>query len=260
MKSALITLYRLLISLWTLEVLIALTVAICLAGSLMLPTHLALFSGIDDTPLFQWLAETGSPDSTWWIYAMMACLGVLSLATFLCTVDALIKAAGRKDFLHRLYPQMMHMGVLLVMAGHLLTAWLGVKQDLPLMKGQSAILKGGIEVTLTSVGLDADMGSKDGKKKGYYDDWIARLNFSKDGVSISEAIIKPVQPVTMEGNTLLFKSITLPPRDSGKSASALLRVVRDPGALWALAGGIVLVLGGAGFISTRGRMFQQGDD
>lgn len=249
------SLYRLLISLWTLVGLIVLTVGICLTGSLMLPTHLALFSGIDETPLFGWLAQTGTPGATWWIYALIACLGMLSLTTLLCTVDALIKAAGRKDFVLKLYPQIMHMGVLLVMMGHLLTAWFGIREDLPLMEGQSATLKGGIEVTLTSVGLD----SMHAGDKGYYDDWVMDLSFSRDGVTFREAIVEPVIPVSIEGNTLLLKSITLPPKDSGKSASALLRVVRDPGAHWALAGGILLVLGGAGFISTRGRVQQAGN-
>ena len=36
---------------------------------------------------------------------------------------------GRRDFLARLYPQLMHIGVLLVMLGYLLTAWMGVRED-----------------------------------------------------------------------------------------------------------------------------------
>ena len=41
--------YNLLISLWTFQGIVTLAIAMCVMGSLMLPSNLAFFSGIDDT-------------------------------------------------------------------------------------------------------------------------------------------------------------------------------------------------------------------
>jgi hypothetical protein len=239
-------LYNLLISLWTLEGFLALSIGVCLVGSLMLPTHLAFFSGIDETPLFEWLLEAGEPGNTWWIYAMVVCFGLLGLTTTLCTVDSLLKLKGRRDLLTRLFPQIMHVGVLFVMLGHLLTAWQGTREDLLLEEGQSAVLTGGLVMSVLRVGID-------GEKEGYYDDWQARLVFTGEGGNMKERILRPVSPVSMGGSSLFFRSITLPPKDSGQRPSALIRVVRDPGVIWALAGGLLLVIGGVGFLATKGR-------
>ena len=239
-------LYSLLISLWTLEVFLAFTIGVCLMGSLMLPTHLAFFSGIDETPLFEWLREAGEFGNTWWIYSMVICFGLLGVTTALCTLDALLKLRGRRDLIVRLFPQLMHIGVLLIMLGHLLTAWQGTRVDLLLEEGQSAELAGGIVMTVERVGIE-------GEKEGYYDDWQAHLIFTGDDGNKQESLLRPVSPVSMGGRSLFFRSITLPPKDSGQRPSALIRVVRDPGVLWALAGGLLLVIGAIGFLSTRGR-------
>jgi cytochrome c biogenesis factor len=241
-------LYSLLISLWTLEGTLALTIAVCLAGSLMLPSHLAFFSGIDETPLFEWLREAGEPGNTWWIYAMVFCFGLLGVTTALCTLDSLLKLKGRRDILARLFPQLMHIGILLVMLGHLLTAWQGDRFDLLLEEGQSAELGGGYTLGVLQVGLGPDV-----EKEGYYDDWQARLLFTGDSGNKQERLLKPVSPVNIGGNSLFFRSITLPMKDSDEKPSALIRVVRDPGVAWALSGAVLLVIGGIGFLSTRGR-------
>jgi len=241
-------LYILLISLWTLEVALALTIAVCLTGSLMLPTHLAFFSGIDETPLFEWLREAGEPSTTWWIYAMVVCFGALGLITALCTADSLLELRGRRDFLARLFPQLMHIGVLLVMLGHLLTAWQGTRDDLLVEEGQSAELTGGMVMTVERVGFNSVAG-----KKNYYDDWEALVRFDVPDNGISKAVLRPVSPLHVNGNSFFFRSITLPPKSSDQKPSVLIRVVRDPGVLWALAGGLLLIAGGIGSLATRGR-------
>lgn len=240
-------LYALLISLWTLEVFLALTIAVCLLGSLMLPSHLAFFSGIDETPLFEWLREAGEPGNTWWIYAMIACFAILGLTTALCTIDSLLKLRGRRDFFTRLFPQIMHMGILFVMLGHLLTAWQGTREDVLLKEGQSVDI-GGQTLSVLHVGLGPDI-----EKKDYYDDWQASLLLTGSDGRTMETLLMPVRPVSVKGTTLFFRSITLPMKDSADKPSMLIRVVRDPGVLWALGGSILLVLGGIGFLATRTR-------
>lgn len=238
-------LYALLISLWTLEGILALTIGVCLAGSLMLPTHLAFFSGIDETPLFEWLREAGEPGNTWWIYAMVACFGALGLVTAVCTIDHLLKLRGRRDFMARLFPQLMHMGLLLVMLGHLLTAWQGTREDVLVHEGQKVKL-GENTLLVQKVGLGPDT-----EKKDYYDDWTVEIAFGHADAKLRPVDLKPMKPVRSGDTTLFFRSITLPMKGSAEKPSALIRVVRDPGVLWALSGAMLIVLGGIGFLLTR---------
>lgn len=243
------SIYRLLTSLWTLEAVILLAVGICLAGSIALPSNLAFFSGIDETPLLQWLADAGRPGLTWWIYALIATMGLMGLCTGLCTIDALIKAWGRKDFMHRLYPQLMHIGVIFVLIGYLLTAWMGARHDVLLKQGQSAQLEDGTSIRLASVGSGTD-------RIGYYEGWEAQLVLSKDGMEMGSKTLRPVHPVYVGQTGLFFKSITLS-QGTGQQGqqpappSALIRVCRDPGAQWALIGGVLVLAGGVGLLSPR---------
>jgi hypothetical protein len=66
-------------------------IVIVLIGSLMLPTNLAFFSGIDDEPLFRWLADNVNLKITWWIYALIFMLALFAVSTIFCTVEALLK-------------------------------------------------------------------------------------------------------------------------------------------------------------------------
>lgn len=212
---------------------------ICLIGSLMLPANLAFFSGIDDTPLFQWLRGAGDLKKTWWIYVLMVQMGVLALSTVLCTADALLKRATWRHLFLKLSPQVMHAGVLFVMLGHLLTASMGIKTDVSIAPGEKKALSDGVVVFLENLDVKTD-------EKGYYSDWMARLWLLKDGQRVKEALLRPAHPLYFGKLGLYFKTIKM-----GEEPSALIRVCLDPGALWALLGGVLVLTGGLGFMYAR---------
>lgn len=214
-------------------------IVLCFIGSLMLSTNLAFFSGINDTPLFKWLADSGAPAKTWWIWTFAVLMALLSLSTILCTVDALVRGMNRKNLLLMLSPQVMHIGVLFVLLGHLLSAWLGIKEDISIKPGELKALAPGIEVRLTALDVTED-------EQGYFSDWRARLTWVKDGVTVQQNILRPVHPVYFEKTGLIFRSITM-----GKDPSALIRAIRDPGAIWALIGGILITLGALGYVYAK---------
>jgi hypothetical protein len=233
--------WELLISLKTVFGLFALSIVICFIGSVMLPSHLAFFSGIDDTPLFRWLSEAGDKGLTWWIYALIVSIAGLAVSTVACTVDALIKSTGR-TLLFRLSPQIMHAGVLFVMLAHLLTAGWGLREDVDIEKGERASMGRGVEVVLKDVGSGLD-------EEGYYTSWEAELEFYIDGKAIGADTLRPVEPVYAGGLGLFFK--TFKEGGKGRPPAVVIRVVDDPGALWALLGGFLVTLGGVCFVWTR---------
>src|SRR5574337_233903 len=216
----------------------AVFIVILLIGSLSLPGNLAFFSGIDDTPLFRWLAEAGTIPVTWWIYALIALLGVLAVSTVFCTIEALLKRMNRRRLALALSPQVMHIGVLFVMLGHLLTAAFGFKTDVLLKQGEQTMVAADTGVSLKDVRVWKD-------RNGYDADWEAKLVWAEGKNSI-ETSLKPARPRYIGLFGLYSKSVSLEP-----SPAALIRVCRDPGAAWALFGGVLLSAGGIGFLYGR---------
>jgi len=214
-------------------------IVLAFIGSIMLPHNLAFFSGIDDTPLFRWLAENDRLVKTWWIYAMIVMLAMLAVSTIFCTIEALMKRMSRKNFILKISPQVMHIGVLFIMLGHLLTASFGLKLDLVLNRGEKKEVMEGKALLLQDVSVTTD-------ENGYDIDWQARLSWFEDGRVYRDVILRPVHPLYFGQTGLYIKAVTMEP-----DKSALIRVCRDPGALWALVGGVLLTLGGLGFIYGR---------
>jgi hypothetical protein len=214
--------------------------AVCFYGSLSLSGNLAFFSGIDDTPLFRWLAEAKAFGTTGWIYLFIAALVLFAVNTLICTGEALLLRLGRTNLIARLSPQVMHIGVLFIMLGHLLTASLGVKVDVDLMKGERKHVSDSAVLALDDVAVREDA-------NGYPVDWEASLRWIEKGRDEVPLRLRPVRPLSIGGFGLFSRSVTV----DRKGSSALIRLSRDPGAAWALFGGVLLCLGGAGFVYSR---------
>ena len=216
-------------------------VVLCLIGSLSLPANLAFFSGIDDSPLFTWLRDANAPGTTWWIYALIGLLAVFAVSTICCTVDALLEGATWRNIALKLSPQVMHVGVLFIMLGHLLTATLGEKIDIDVKKGESAPVGSVASIMLMDVRETTD-------ENGYAVDWEATLRWVENGRPSAPHRLRPARPLYFGSYGLYTKAV-----DAGPQASAWIRVSRDPGAPWALIGGLLLSLGGTLFLYGRFR-------
>jgi len=235
------TIINFFLSLKTAFWLFAVFVVLCFIGSLSLPANLAFFSGIDDTPLFTWLREVSEPGTTWWIYALIGLLAVFAMSTIFCTVEALIERTTWRSIALKLSPQVMHVGVLFIMLGHLLTATLGEKIDIDVRKGETAPVGNVASIMLVDVRETTD-------ENGYAVDWEATLRWIENGRSSALHRLRPARPLYFGAYGLYTKAV-----ESGPRASAWIRINRDPGAPWALAGGLLLSLGAAAFLYARVR-------
>ena len=222
---------RFFLSLKTAVVFFAVFMAIAIAGSLSLVKNLAFFSGIDDTPLFRWLMEAHAFRQAWWIYAMILVIGLLAVNTLFCTADALLKKTGLKYLVRKLSPELIHVGVLLVMLGHLLTASVGFKADMVIKKGESKAVTGSAAISVNDVRLRTDA-------EGYARDWEADLQWSDSRGQSIQKVLRPVRPLYFGQFGIYIKAVSLQPEPSVQ-----VRVCRDLGAPWALGGGVLLSIG-----------------
>ncbi|TAN43949.1 MAG: hypothetical protein EPN22_08645 [Nitrospirae bacterium] len=209
-------------------------ILVACAGSLFLTQNLAFFSGIDETPLFRWLSENKNLKLIWWIYALIVLLGIIATGTIFCTIEGLLKRVNRKLLVAKLSPQIMHIGALLMLFGNLLTASAGFKADILLKAGEVRTVLEDKAVRLESVSVETD-------KNGYPTNWEAGLRWIENGSESVEHKISPTHPLYFGQYGIYSQAV------SAGEKTALIRVCKDPGAIWALAGGLLLIAGGLGF-------------
>ncbi len=238
-----IAVYRFLLSLKTVFWLFTVALLFLLAGSLMIPENLAFYSGIDDAPLFSWLRNNWNPALTWWIYGIVGALGVLAASTMACTADFLLKKMSRRHFVLKISPQIMHVGVLFIMLGHLLTASGGFKKD-------HTVGTGDVFSPDTQVSLKLDNVRIVNDEDGFPADWFGTLTWFRDGTEKRQFTISPAHPFFFQGYGVWFSSVSV--EDDG-SITAVFRVTKDPGVRWALFGAVLLCLGGLAFLVARVR-------
>jgi hypothetical protein len=108
------------------------------AGALVMPVHPA-FETINSVPLFEWLrdAPTGA---TWWLLGSIALLAALVANTLACSIESLIKKRSGRQWLLVISPQVIHIGFLLMLLGHLVSASGGFKANMFALEGTRASL------------------------------------------------------------------------------------------------------------------------
>lgn len=214
---------------WTLSALICLF----FVGSYMMPMHREIFAPMNDGILFNWVRRT-APDSlwyTWWFFAAVAALALLTVNTIVCSVQAVKGQWTRFDFLLRTSPQVIHIGFLLILTAHLLSALWGYKLSGAMPEGAYAPLPEDRALRLEHIYVQADA-------QGVMQDWTAAASLYENNQVVKSGTLGPNTPLFYDGVGIYLKSLNF---DGGPAASLL--IVRDPGAMWALMGGILFMLG-----------------
>jgi len=198
-------------------------------GSFVMPLR-EEFQALHAVPLFQWLAE--SPFSiTWWLWVSLAILSLLTVNTLLCSLESVIKKRGARQWLLILSPQVIHAGFLFILLAHLLSSYGSFKGTTAVYKGSMLPLPNGLTVLFDEIRADVD-------QSGYVLNWAADIRYFKDGVQISGDSVLPNAPSFMNGFGIYIKTVRFEPYPS-----AIIEVSREPGAPWALAGGILFLAG-----------------
>jgi len=214
---------------WTLFVLVCLF----FLGSYMMPVHREIFASMNDDILFRWVENTaiGSLWYTWWFFGALAALALLAVNTLACSVQAVTGRWTRSDFLLRISPQVIHAGFLFLLLAHFLGAGWGYKTSGMMPEGAFARLPENRGLFLKAIRVRTD-------DRGFMTDWSAEAALYEGDRLVKTGTLGPNAPVFYKGMGIYLKHLSF---ETGPVA--LLVVAKDPGALWALVGGVLFMLG-----------------
>lgn len=208
--------------------LVGLQLCVLMAGAFQMPA-MKVYSSMNSQPLLEWL-RTVPLSVSWWLWASVGILALLALNTVACGLDSLLKKGRGRAWLLVVSPQAIHMGFLLMLFAHLLSAVGGERAMVVATAGQSFSLQGGKGVF--TVGQVRQELSNRGMPLDYYADADF---YGAGGDLLKQGRIAPNRPVFFGGMGFYIKEV--------RGDSALLEVAREPGALVALAGGVFFSLG-----------------
>ena len=218
-------------SLW----LTGISIVIFLIGSVYIPRNLDVFSGINETPLFKWLSQNaGDLDKLLWIYILLVLMLLICINMFVCAIDTIMRKISWKVLVEVLSPQILHIGVMFVLFGHLISASTGYKQDIPM----------DMNTTLAIKGFNVSIHNIEFLKKQDEDSTRWRIHLK---INDNLHLLEPARPSFYKGVGFFTKSV------EQKKMRIIIGMVYDPGVLWEIIGAVVFVIGAFGIFYLRFR-------
>jgi cytochrome c biogenesis protein ResB len=216
-------------SVWTLFFLVCLF----FIGSYMMPMHPEVFGTMNADTLLRWVEHTAmrSPAYAWWFFAAVAGLVLLTVNTIICSLQAIRGKWARADVLLWISPQVIHIGFLFILLAHLLGAGWGYKLSGMMPQGAVARLPEDRALLLRGVRVQTD-------EHGYPTDWSADVSLYEHNQLVKSGTLGPNAPLFYGGAGIYLKDLNF---DRGQAA--ILLIAKDPGAVWALGGGFLFMLG-----------------
>jgi len=214
---------------WTLLALICLF----FIGSYMMPVHREVFEPMNEDILFRWVLSTASGNLwyTWWFFAALAALMLLTVNTLACSIQTVRGRWSRADFLLRISPQIVHLGFLFILLAHVLGAGWGYKLSGLLPEGAYGQLPEDKVLYLKEIRVETD-------RNGHMKDWAVEASLFENNARVMVGTLGPNKPLFYNGVGIYLKSLNFE-----KGPAAYLVIARDPGAIWAFVGGMLFIIG-----------------
>lgn len=198
------------------------------AGAFIMPAKKE-FQTINSVPLFQWMVE--QPLSvTWWLWGSIGLLILLTLNTLFCSIESLIKKRKATQWLFLISPQIIHIGFLFILLAHLLSSLASFKTYVAADEGALLKMPNGALIAVKNINISID-------RMGYITDWAVDVEYHKDSILMSGKIIAN-KPFLKDGFGVNVKDLQAYP-----FKAVLLEISRELGAVWALIGGILFMVG-----------------
>ncbi|MEW6117170.1 MAG: hypothetical protein AB1553_09765 [Nitrospirota bacterium] len=228
-----------LLSLRTAIWLLCLLIIMLFAGAVIMPSHQE-FQSIHAMPLFEWMNVQAS-GITWWLWASVIILVLLSANTLFCSIESIIKKRKATQWLLLISPQIVHIGFIFILLAHLLSSLEGFKGNAVAQEGTALEIAGSTVMRIKSIDLQID-------PRGYLTGWSVDVEYLADGAVMQQDRLLPNKPSLYKGFNIHVKDLQAYP-----FKAILLEVSREPGALWALAGGIIFMAGTITLIVLKSR-------
>jgi hypothetical protein len=211
------------LTVWILAVL----VGVFFLGAYLMPVFPKAHAGMNTMPLLQWWSTSGRAHftTTAWLPLSVLLLGLLTLNTVICTLRSL-------RFSKSLFAHITHAGFLLILLAHLLSATTGYrKSGIVLPKGHAVkVPELGLQLLLNKINYVP-------YPNGMPKDYSAEVVFITEG-GRSIRRLGANRPAFYKGVPVYLKTFGFRP-----IPYAVCEVVDDPGALVALAGAVIFLIG-----------------
>lgn len=201
-------------------------IALLLAGAFIMPGS-PEFQTIHSMPMIEWLQEQ-APGLTWWLWGTIGLLVLLTLNTLFCSIESIIKKRNLTQWLLIISPQIIHAGFLFILLGHLFSSTGGYKEFSAATEGSRIDLKNNTAVGIKAINISMD-------SFGYINDWVVDVEYLPDKKTDR---LMPNKPSIRDGVGIYVKDLRVFPEKA-----VLIEISREPGAIWALAGGILFMAG-----------------
>ena len=211
-----------------------------LAGAFIMPSQKE-FETIHSTPMFEWL-KIQPIAITWWLWSLIGVLTILTVNTLFCSVESIIKKRKVTRWLLLISPQIIHIGFLFMLFAHLMSATGSYQKFAVAQEGSMLRISDNVVLKVKDINIQSD-------HNGYITDWKVVIEYLKEGKeSLADAIL-PNSPSLLSGFNINVKDLQAYPYEA-----VLLQVSREPGAVWALAGSIIFMVGIITLITLKIRM------
>lgn len=151
--------------------------------------------------------------------------------TILCSIESIIKKKQRKSWLLAISPQIIHIGFLFFLLAHLLSSAGSYRGTVVAHEGSAFALTSDLVVNVKEIKIDIS-------PAGYISDWEVGVEYLSGDSKLKGDFLKPNSPSFYGGTGIYLKDIQAYPYKA-----VLLEVSREPGAVWALIGGILFMAG-----------------
>lgn len=204
-------------------------ICVLLYGSILMPAD-EVYGAMNTMPLFEWMRQVPLLKK-WWLMGAIILLSALTANTIICSAESIIKKWDREKWLLIISPQIMHIGFLLILVAHLLSSYGALRAMTSAFEGSVFKLSetSAFRITEIRVSVSPD---------GYITDLRAGVEFMEGDTVIKRSYFWPNNPAFYKGFGLYIKDARLLP-----VRTALIEVSREPGAPWALAGGVLFSIG-----------------
>ncbi len=214
-------LWRVLTSIRTMVVLGGVLLGLLLWGGFAMPGS-EEFGSINFLGLFQWLKDA-SFWAGWWLWGAVVVVGLMVLSALACILESLKKVRSWRSTLLRISIEAMHLGFCLIMLGHFLDAKGAYHRVYLLPEGAQLRYPDGHSIRYE--GLDYAF------NEGFLGKVEARFS-TPEGQKVS---IGPNRPYFYRRTGLYLKQFRGP--------VVMVELSYEPGALWALTGGVLFMTG-----------------
>jgi hypothetical protein len=219
--------------------LLGFALALMLAGAVIMPGK-GEFQTIHSTTMFTWLKDQPL-NVTWWLWCLIGILSVLTVNTLFCSIESVVKKRKVTDWLLLISPQIIHVGFLFMLLAHLLSASGGYQVFAAAQEGNMLRISENSALRIKDINIQTD-------RYGYITDWRVGIEYLKDGRVFHSDTIAPNDPSILMGFNINVKDLQTFPE------AVLLQISREPGAVWALAGGILFMIGIVTLIALKMKM------